>query len=88
MDEKTCKTCIYFMVNPEAQKTSWEAAAMGQTGWCRRYPPSVLWIDSPNTPDPNMRPDVHSFMPAVHAEMWCGEYKFKGSGKSKSKSKK
>jgi hypothetical protein len=73
MEPASCRTCMYWMQNPETQS---------------RYPPRVLWIDSPNMPGPGMKPDVHSFMPAVHADLWCGEYKFKGSGKAKSKTKK
>ncbi|MCP4674067.1 MAG: hypothetical protein GY854_00805 [Deltaproteobacteria bacterium] len=79
MEEPTCVTCMYWMQNIEMPG--------GQNGWCRRYPPQPLWIDSPNMPIPNAKPDVHSFMPAVHADLWCGEYKFKGSKKSKGKSK-
>ncbi|MDJ0761551.1 MAG: hypothetical protein QNJ97_01065 [Myxococcota bacterium] len=89
MEEPSCKSCMYWMQNPETQtSTSWTNPD-GQTniGWCRRYPPHVLWIDSPNMPTQAMKPDVHSFMPAVHADLWCGEYKFKGSGKSKTKAK-
>jgi hypothetical protein len=87
MEPASCRTCMYWMQNPETQSAAW-GHDPGQTGWCRRYPPRVLWIDSPNMPGPGMKPDVHSFMPAVHADLWCGEYKFKGSGKAKSKTKK
>ncbi|MCP4604833.1 MAG: hypothetical protein GY847_30660 [Proteobacteria bacterium] len=80
MTEPACKTCMYWMQSPEEQQA-------GMTGWCRRFPPRPIWIDSPNMPGSNMKPDVHSFMPAVHADLWCGEYKFKGSGKSKPKGK-
>ncbi len=79
MEEPSCKTCVYWMKSPEEE---------GPTGWCRRFPPSVLYIDAPqNMRNPDMKPDVHSFMPAVHEEIWCGEYKFKGSGKGKGKGK-
>jgi hypothetical protein len=79
MDEPSCKSCSFFMTAPEQ-----EGAQPSQAGWCRRFPPTVLWIDSPNNMrNPDMQPDVHSFMPAVHEEIWCGEFKFKGSGKSK-----
>ena len=78
MEEPSCKSCSFWMPGPPEQ---------GPTGWCRRFPPRPIWIDSPNMPGPNMKADVHSFMPAVHADLWCGEYKFKGTGKAKGKAK-
>lgn len=79
MTEPSCKTCSFYMVSPENP---------GPSGWCRRYPPQVIFIDSPNMPGGNMKPDVHAFMPAIHEDLWCGEYQFKGSGKTKAKAKK
>ena len=79
MAETTCRTCMYWMQNEEIRD--------GSMGWCRRFPPHPIWIESENAPVKNMKPDVHSFMPAVHAELWCGEYQFKGSGKGKGKGK-
>ncbi len=84
MSEQNCKSCVYWKQNDEV--------AGGQVGWCQRFPPRPIWIDSPNMPGAmpgqTMKPDVHSFMPAVHAEVWCGEFSFKGSGKAKTKGKK
>lgn len=84
MEQQCCKNCLFWMQSPPDPNQPPEQAF---TGWCRRYPPRVLWIDSPNMPGAQMKPDVHSFMPAVHGDIWCGEYKPKPKGKNKGKAK-
>jgi hypothetical protein len=91
MDEPNCKTCVYYMMAPVPEGVpEGMGVETGQSsmGWCRRYPPTVIWIEGQQMSDPNIQPGSNSFMPAVHEAVWCGEHKAKGKVKVKGKGKK
>ena len=65
--EKACKTCKYFCVTKEGESH----------GGCRRYPPMLI------LPGANREDTLSSSpkFPAVSAELWCGDYEKRPTGK-------
>jgi hypothetical protein len=73
MSGKICKNCVHYKenegeVDPGVPQTS---------GFCLRYPPTPFPMQPLQMP--GQGPVVHSMMPPVHEDMWCGEFKRKKS---------
>jgi len=63
MTKPACFTCKHFIQQLPDKNT-------GQ-GSCRRYPPSLLVLETPQGPQPA------TIFPAVKISEWCGEYRVK-----------
>ena len=83
MNGKTCKNCEHFKLNDEPS----EDGSPQTSGFCLRYPPTPFPMQPLQMPGHG--PVVHSMMPPVHEDMWCGEFKRKSAvGGKKAKARK
>ena len=71
-EHETCKTCRFWLKNDNMQ----------ESGWCRRFPPTVINGISGFDHDYSIKDDTHAVysericeFPSIGSSRWCGEWK-------------
>jgi hypothetical protein len=70
MEKEQCKTCKFFIILEQGAKS----------GWCRRYPPTVVVNNAQNyNREDGSWDGIYSYAETAYPEVdnddWCGEFK-------------